>query len=159
MGVMADPKGQPYVHETNGWPFGPAIIPRDSNLGQRPSLLLILITWPSFNCLTLSDTFRKPDLANSRMIIKAESCTRSAVRLAYGRKGASLIRSVCVVNECHILHLEVLSAVNIFWLLTSSICKLKYLHFEFLSFFSASFLLLYCIIFLIKNLYISYRTN
>ena len=33
----------------------------------------------------------------------------------------SIIRFVCVVDECHILHLEVLSAVNIFWLLTSNI--------------------------------------
>ena len=37
---MAGPKGQPYVHNTYGWPEGPAIISRDSYLGRRPSLFL-----------------------------------------------------------------------------------------------------------------------
>ena len=36
--LMAGPKGQPYVYNTYGWPEGPAIIPRDSSLGRRPSL-------------------------------------------------------------------------------------------------------------------------
>ena len=37
---MAGPKGQPYVDNTYGWPEGPAIIPRDSYLGRRPSMLI-----------------------------------------------------------------------------------------------------------------------
>ena len=44
---MAGPKGQLYVHNTYGWPEGPAIIPRDSYLGRRPSLLYIYTNWSS----------------------------------------------------------------------------------------------------------------
>ena len=40
MDIMAGPKGQPYVYDTYGWPEGPALIPRDSCLGRRPSLLI-----------------------------------------------------------------------------------------------------------------------
>ena len=38
---MTGPKGQPYVENAYGWPKGPAIIPCNSYLGQRPSLLPI----------------------------------------------------------------------------------------------------------------------
>ena len=37
---MAGPKGQLYVYNTYDWPEGPAIIPRDSYLGQRPNLFI-----------------------------------------------------------------------------------------------------------------------
>ena len=37
---MACPKGQPYVDNTYCWPKEPAIIPRDSYLGRRPSVYL-----------------------------------------------------------------------------------------------------------------------
>ena len=40
MDIMAGPKGQSYVYDTYGWPLGPAIIPCDSYLGRRPSLLI-----------------------------------------------------------------------------------------------------------------------
>ena len=35
---MAGPRGQPYVNNTYGLPEGPAIVPRNSYLGQWPSL-------------------------------------------------------------------------------------------------------------------------
>ena len=41
---MAGPKGQPYIKNNYGWPEGPAIIPRDSYLGRRPSLFIKLPT-------------------------------------------------------------------------------------------------------------------
>ena len=53
MGVMAGLKGHPYVHDTYGWPKGPAIIPRDSYLGRRPSLFFLASTTI---CLTISLT-------------------------------------------------------------------------------------------------------
>ena len=49
--LMAGPKGQPYVYNTYGWPEGPAIISRDSSLGRRPSLLIVLyIVGQLINC-------------------------------------------------------------------------------------------------------------
>ena len=61
---MAGPKGQPYVHNTYGWPEGPVIIPRDSYLGRKPSLFFILLIHVSSHIvvfLILTDLYLNPD--------------------------------------------------------------------------------------------------
>ena len=55
MGVMASPQAQPYFLNIYGWPFGPDIIPRNSYLGRRPSLLIVNKKFRN------SDSFRQPN--------------------------------------------------------------------------------------------------
>ena len=85
---MAGPKGQPYVHNTYGWPKRPAIIPRNSYLGRRPSLLYLTSQckklryewrpyWKNLSSQVLSD--RMSNILLDSQLVSLQSLHRNGI--------------------------------------------------------------------------------